>query len=402
MVFDVAIVGGGPAGISTALFLHAVAPHVAERTVVLEKRKYPRDKFCAGAIGARAFRKLDAIGVSVDVPSADVSAVSVQFAAGDRVVERHGLGHVVRRIEFDHALAKQAAARGITVREGTAVSGLELGPRSVALWLEGGETVRARTVVGADGVAGIVRRAVGLAPSRLRAQAVEVDTDPSAGDPRSDALHFDFRLRDLNGYAWDFPTIVGGERKVCRGVYVITDRQHEPARFYLARYLELRGLSIADYRIKQYAERGFEPGAAMSRPRVILVGEAAGIDIASGEGIPQAIAYGQLAATYLSGALRDGEFGFADWRHQVRSAGVGKRLRIRHLAYELFFGDRRDLIERVALDCPALMDVAVRDFAGVAYGPIDVARGLLQLVPQVAEHPSLFTRSLEVLLSRGR
>jgi flavin-dependent dehydrogenase len=247
-----------------------------------------------------------------------------------------------------------------------------------------------------------VRRAIGLRRATLRAQAIEVDTEPTDDDPRVDSLHFDFRLADLNGYSWDFPTIVQGERKVCRGVYLITGSAHAPARNYLARYLELRGLDIADYRLKQYAESGFEPGAAMSRPRVLLVGEAAGIDIASGEGIPQAIAYGELAATYLSASFRDGEFGFADWRHQVRSAGVGTRLRLRHLAYQLFFGPRRDIAERVALACPTLLDVAVRDFAGVDYGPIDVARGMLELMPQVAAHPSLFARSLRVVLGGGR
>src|SRR5437763_15367703 len=51
--WDVAIVGGGPAGISTALHLQAAAP--GARVAVLEKQRYPRDKICAGGIGARAF-----------------------------------------------------------------------------------------------------------------------------------------------------------------------------------------------------------------------------------------------------------------------------------------------------------------------------------------------------------
>ena len=59
--WDVAIVGGGPAGISTALHLQAAAP--GARIVVLEKSRYPRDKICGGGIGARAFRLLDKIGV---------------------------------------------------------------------------------------------------------------------------------------------------------------------------------------------------------------------------------------------------------------------------------------------------------------------------------------------------
>ncbi|MBC7978638.1 MAG: FAD-dependent oxidoreductase, partial [Myxococcales bacterium] len=64
--WDVAIVGGGPSGISTALHLQAAAPRA--RIVVLEKAHYPRDKICAGGIGGRAFRILDKLGVEVDCP----------------------------------------------------------------------------------------------------------------------------------------------------------------------------------------------------------------------------------------------------------------------------------------------------------------------------------------------
>ena len=52
---------------------------------------------------------------------------------------------------------------------------------------------RARAVVGADGVGSFVRRASGLGAGRLRAQAVEVDTEPAGGDPARDAA----RLAEL-------------------------------------------------------------------------------------------------------------------------------------------------------------------------------------------------------------
>ena len=45
---DLVIIGGGPAGLSTALHLQHLAPRLAERTVVLEAERYPREKICAG------------------------------------------------------------------------------------------------------------------------------------------------------------------------------------------------------------------------------------------------------------------------------------------------------------------------------------------------------------------
>src|SRR5258708_25072501 len=75
---DLVIVGGGPAGISTALHLAAHAPALAARMVVLEKERYPRDKYCAGAIGARALRLLERIDARISVPSVPIEALSVR------------------------------------------------------------------------------------------------------------------------------------------------------------------------------------------------------------------------------------------------------------------------------------------------------------------------------------
>ena len=60
-MLDVAIVGGGPSRHPTAL-------PPGTRAVVVEKERYPREKICAGGIGARAFRKLEKRGVEVDCP----------------------------------------------------------------------------------------------------------------------------------------------------------------------------------------------------------------------------------------------------------------------------------------------------------------------------------------------
>src|SRR4051812_8864026 len=91
--WDVAIIGGGPAGISTALHLRAVAP--SARILVLEKARYPREKICAGGIGARAFRLLDKIGVEVECPHVPLDAVALRVAGETIVVREPGCGAVV-------------------------------------------------------------------------------------------------------------------------------------------------------------------------------------------------------------------------------------------------------------------------------------------------------------------
>jgi flavin-dependent dehydrogenase len=375
--WDVVIVGGGPSGISTALHLQAAAP--AARIAVLEKERYPRDKICAGGIGARAFRLLERIGVDVPCPRVALDAVALRLAGDTVVVREPGLGAVVRRIEFDHAFARRAIERGIEVRDGCPVAAIAVDERGpVVVTLPAGEALHARCVVGADGVAGIVRRAAGLGRGALRAQVVELDTEGAPADLPRDTITFDFATRELRGYAWDFPTLVDGAPLVCRGVYALGTADHPRDR--LATYLAARGLDIARHRIKQFAERGFEPGAAIAAPRVLLVGEAAGIDIATGEGIGQAIEYGAVAGGYLARALADDALGFDDWRSTVDRHHLGLQLRIRHALHRAFYGRGRPAIERMLPRITALIRTGVQDFAGVPISGLGVVRGVGQLI----------------------
>ena len=378
--YDVVIVGGGPAGISTALHLQAAAP--AARVVVLEKARYPREKICAGGIGARAFRILERIGIVVDCPCVPLDAVAMRIAGETVVVQEPGCGAVVRRIEFDHAFAKLAMARGIEVREGTAVEAIRVDEHGVDI-----DGLRAKIVVGADGVAGVVRRQIGFPRGELRAQVVELDTEGTPHDLPRDTVVFDFNTTSLRGYAWDFPTQVAGEPLVCRGVYVLHDGQpHAPAepRTRLATYLAERGLDITRYRVKQFAERGFEPGAELSVPRVLLVGEAAGIDIATGEGIGQAIEYGSIAGPYLAEALARDDFGLTDYRETIEKHHLGLQMAIRHACYRQFYGRRRAKIERMMPRMKQLFRVGVQDFAGVPLSKLAIVHGAGQFLAAYA------------------
>jgi len=379
---DLLVVGGGPSGISTALHLQAAAPALS--MLVLEKERYPREKICAGGIGARAFRILDKLGVQVDCPMVRFDAIALRLG-GETIVTRHkDLGVVVRRVEFDHALANQAIARGIEVRDGCAVETIVVTDEGVRVTTATGEEILARAIVGADGIGGIVRRQAGFGRGELRAQVVELDTEGVAQDLPRDTVVFDFDAQDLNGYAWDFPTLVDGKPLICRGAYVIRNLGPDDARARIGAYLTARGLDPKRYRHKQFAERGWEPGAEISSPRVLLVGEAAGIDIATGEGIGQAIEYGSVAGAYLARAFERDVLRFSDWRQTVHGHHLGRQLRIRHAAYRWFYGPKRPKVERVMPQLPAMFQVAIQDFAGVPMSKLAMLRGAGQFLAAVS------------------
>ena len=379
---DLVIVGGGPAGISTALHVQAADPQIS--MVVLEKARYPREKICAGGIGARAFRWLDKLGVQVDCPMVKLDAIALRLGGETIVTRMPDVGVVVRRVEFDHAFAKAAIARGIEVRDGCGVSAIAIDDDGVRVATDTGEEIRAQAIVGADGVAGVVRKQAGFPQHELRAQVVELDTEGVATDQPRDTVVFDFDSQDLHGYAWDFPTLVGGAPMVCRGAYVIRTLGPDDAKARLATYLRARGLDPTRYRHKQYAERGWEPGAELSAPRVLLVGEAAGIDIATGEGIGQAIEYGALAGPYLARAFERGVLRFSDWAATVAGHHLGRQLWIRHQCFKWFYGPKRPAVERVMPRVPALFQIAVEDFAGVPLSKLALMRGAGQFLAAYA------------------
>lgn len=379
--YDLIIVGGGPAGLSTALHLHKNHPALAARTLVLERDQYPREKYCAGGLGGRGVNLLARLGIGIDVPHVALSGVTIRLPNASIAVREPGFGCVVRRIEFDHSLARAVMARGLALRQGAKVEGVTETADGVKVSLATGETLTARAVVGADGVGGAVRKSAGFAGGRLRAQVVELDTERIEGDPPHDEILFDLEDQTLGGYAWDFPTLVGGRELICRGVYLIRPLGADNVHARLSAWMARRGLDSRRYKLKPFGERGIDPNELLSKPRVLLSGEAAGIDIATGEGIAQALQYGAVTARYLGAAFAKNDLTFVDWTRYLHRSKLGLSLGARLLAWRVFYFHRADaaaLFQR----CPALLQIYAEEFSGNGVRPSTVARLLRQASPR--------------------
>jgi flavin-dependent dehydrogenase len=374
---DAVIVGGGPAGTVTAIALARADPALAERVVLLERARYPREKYCAGAVGGRGDKALEHLDARPDVPSVPIRGISFRGKEREGSAFIAPIGRVVRRIEFDAALAETARARGVRVVEDAKVERVDQDGARARVTTQKG-AFEARIVVGADGVGSVVRKAMGLGAGTMRAQVLELDTEQVEGDRDRGLLHFDASDHDLTGYFWDFPTVVGGSELVCRGIYHlrIGDRDVDlTAR--LSQYLARIGLDVRKYKNKRYAERGIDFDERLAQGSLMLAGEAAGIDPITGEGIAQAIEYGKMAGEFVARALRRREE-LSRWTGVVHRSRLGVDLRARRRLVRTFFGRRRTAMEDLLLNEAALR-CGGRHFGALRQDPVEVARIALRL-----------------------
>ncbi|HPC81787.1 MAG TPA: NAD(P)/FAD-dependent oxidoreductase [Thermoanaerobaculaceae bacterium] len=152
---DLVVVGGGPAGLATAVH----ARLAGMRVTVLDGQGPVIDRACGEGLMPAGRDELDGLGVKLDpvwtAPFAGIRYCEEDDAADGRFPCGCGLG--VRRTALHAALAARAEALGVDVRWGVGARGLS--ERGVET--ERG-VVRAAYVVGADGRASAVRRWAGL------------------------------------------------------------------------------------------------------------------------------------------------------------------------------------------------------------------------------------------------
>lgn len=343
---DIIIIGGGPAGLSTALHLVKDDPGLASRILVLEKEGYPRHKTCAGGLVVDAERILKKLDLNVgDIPHVNVDIAHFHFKGKglNLDIAKQKSIRVIRRDQFDAWLAQHTSSRGVEIRQHTKVRHVQTEEHGISVETDQG-TLWAKVVVGADGSNGISRRCILPLEPLQTSRTLEILTEPiSTTEPnKKQEAFFDFLpIPDhLAGYIWDFPTQIEGTPMRCQGIYdynLFPRHKRTPLKQLLMDELSCRGFKLEGGKIESHPIRLYEPGAKISVPGILWVGDAAGSDPLFGEGISLALGYGAVAAQEIGKALNSGDFSFKNYSSSIAKSGLGQTLFARWLIANFFY-----------------------------------------------------------------
>lgn len=314
-MIDVLVAGAGPAGsVAALLFARAGA-----RVLIVDRERFPREAVCAGFVSAAAHARLASLDLN-EGPLAcapaihDASVATSRARLNARDVEPRG--RAVARRDLDAWLldrAIRAGARfepGVTVTapliDATRPGGLVRG--AIFRSTSGAETrMPATLVIAADGARSTLAEKVGLASVAPRfrwAAAVE------AARAQDGAARLDVHVR--SGWRLVVAPLADG-RRTCA---LLTSRD-------LANVPPLdamRSIVAGDDRVaRELSDVPFDAARAIAYPRrraraagvpgLLLVGDAAGVGARSWlDGVGQAIAGAQLAATHGLRVLETGDF----------------------------------------------------------------------------------------------
>jgi geranylgeranyl reductase family protein len=290
--YDVAIVGGGPAG-SVAAYRLATA---GARVLVVDKATFPRDKPCGGGVTGRAARLLPFSIEPVVEDTVSRLECGLRYRRHISRTARKPLAFMTQRSRLDHFLLQKAEEAGAEVRQGTTADARELD---------------ARIVIGADGCNGSSAKQLGLATEIVHGVALEANYPWEQRFAGSMVLEI---AVIHGGYGWIFPK--GDHVNVGVGG---NEAEGPKLRAELRRMCEAYGVDpdsasgTRGYRLPMRAA-----GTTLARGTTAVIGDAAGlVDPFSGDGMYEAFYSAKLVTAAALDVLAGRAESLDGYQHAV-------------------------------------------------------------------------------------
>jgi menaquinone-9 beta-reductase len=331
---DIVIIGAGPAGCSTSLFL---SKHKIPHTII-DKAIFPRDKVCGDALSGKVVYVMKQLNNSMiydynNNPKQFLPSWGVKFVApngksidipfkSDISKETHAPGFISKRMDFDASLFNQLDKEYATVIEGAEAKDIIKHPDGITLSYTKGETTSTlsgiKLIVGAEGDRSMVAKKLSTIKKEndhycagIRAYYTGVT---ELHEQNFIELHFLEEL--LPGYFWIFP-LPNGQANVGAGMLsssvsaknvnlkkdmlrAIANNpkiKHRFANAELVSPIQGWGLPLGSKK------------RVISGDHFLLTGDAASlIDPFTGEGIGNAMYSGMLAAAHIKNCLEQNNF----------------------------------------------------------------------------------------------
>ncbi|WP_439482539.1 NAD(P)/FAD-dependent oxidoreductase [Cyclobacterium plantarum] len=292
--FDIAIIGGGPAGAMAAY----IAASRNMKVLIIEKEMLPRYKTCGGGLVFRGRNRLP-----FDISSLiqrEFHELEVYFEHSTHYFSTkrtEPIISMVMRDGFDALLVDHAREKGAQIMDKTQLNGLVPIENGLILQTSAGN-IQCRYLIAADGALSPTAKMAGWGESRKLIPALEYEVTVGKADFErlSKKVRFDVDAVP-HGYAWCFPK----ENHLSIGVGCLKKQKINLKALYQD-YLEKLGIK----EILSASAHGFQIPISprkegFSKGPVFLAGDAAGFaDPLTAEGISNALYSGELAASAIA------------------------------------------------------------------------------------------------------
>lgn len=325
-IYDILIVGAGPAGCSSAIRL----ANVGLRVALLDKATFPRDKICGDALSVDVLNQLPMLSQSMSqafetcadkIPSYGVSI----FSPGNHQLHipfiykgEKTSGYICQRLHFDNLLFEQVKQHSsIHTYEHCQVKRAAYTSDEVILHTNLGE-FQGKIVIGADGAQSVIGKQLGYIPVDRKhySAGIRVYYEGVSNFHAENFIELYFFRQILPGYLWVFP-LAGNKANVGIGMLAsVVAAKKLNLKDILQHLLSTHPLLKERFKNAKPLEtpKGFglplgSKKRSLSGERFLLAGDAASlIDPFTGEGIGNAIRSGRVAAEHIIACFTNNNF----------------------------------------------------------------------------------------------